>query len=227
MERDASATGPVVAVRGEVFYEVPPDIATFSVTASAFSKDRQEVLQELTDRVGSLREVLDAYADAISERATGGMSMNVVTKRDSEKVGGYRASVTTTVTVHDFTVLGDLMLRLGDHARTALSGPWWALRPGSPVHREARTAAVGDAVARAREYAEALGARVVGLIELSDIGLGGRPDAMPRAMTLAGHSQWEKETPQLDLEPQRQQVRTAVEARFLISEATVLSEPPA
>ena len=51
---------------------------------------------------------------------------------------------------------------------TALEGPWWKLRHDSPVHRQARQEAARDAVVRAREYAEALGARLLGLVELAD-----------------------------------------------------------
>jgi hypothetical protein len=234
MERDGTGTGTgtgtaaaVVAVRGEEFREVLPEIATFSVTVDAWSRDRQEALRQLTGRVESLREVMDGYRDAIEARETAGLFVYPETKRSSEKVSGYRAGTTTTVTVADFTVLGDLMLRLADHERTAVGGPWWALRPGSPVHREARTAAIGDAIARAREYAAALGARVTRLIELSDVGMAERPAVMARAMAFAGHAAPGEGGPQLDLEPRRQQVRAAIEARFSISEPTVLDEPPA
>ena len=48
---------------------------------------------------------------------------------------------------------------------------WWALRPDSPVYRDARLAAARDAMVRAREYAEAFGGSIAGLIEAADAGL--------------------------------------------------------
>ena len=64
------------------------------------------------------------------------------------------------------------MLRLADQDQVEVAGPWWSLRPDSPAHREARHAAIADALLRAREYAEALGARVTALLELADAGAG-------------------------------------------------------
>src|SRR5205809_6694974 len=158
-------SGPVVAVRGESVSEVDPEIATCAVTVSARDKDRQETLRRLTARVDAVRAVLDGYAGAIEKRETSGLSVYPETRPSSERVRGYRGTVTTTITVTDFTVLGELLLRLADQDQTGVSGPQWGLRPGSPAHREARRAAVDDAGARAHEYAEALGARLTGLLE--------------------------------------------------------------
>jgi uncharacterized protein YggE len=126
--------------------------------------------------------------------------------------------------VTDFTVLGELLLRLADQDQTSVSGPWWALRPGSPVHREARRAAIADAIVRGREYADALGARVTGLVEVADTGMsaGGAPRAMALALRGSADS---GAVPALDLDPQRQTVSATVEARFRISEPTVFAEP--
>jgi uncharacterized protein YggE len=44
----------------------------------------------------------------------------------------------------------------------------WALRPDSPFYRDARLAAARDAKVRAREYAEASGGTIAGLIEAAD-----------------------------------------------------------
>jgi uncharacterized protein YggE len=217
---------PVVAVRGETVREVDPEIATFAVTASARDRDRQETLRRLAGRVDALRALLDGYAGAIESRETSGLYVHPETKRSGEKVTGYAGRVTTTVRVTDFAVLGELMLRLADQELTSVGGPWWELRPDSPVYREARRAAIDEAVARAREYAAALGARVTRLVELTDAGLGGGVTFVERGMVPRGYAgSVDGGAPQLDLEPQRQQVRASVEARFLISEPTVLADP--
>jgi uncharacterized protein YggE len=124
--------------------------------------------------------------------------------------------VATTVTVSDFTALGDLMLRLADQDQVEVVGPWWSLRPDSPAHREARHAAISDALLRAREYAEALGARVTALIELADAGAAERPMTSRMAYGIGGGT--EGGPPELELDPQPQTVQAAVQARFAISE---------
>ncbi|MEU7930474.1 SIMPL domain-containing protein [Micromonospora echinofusca] len=207
--------GPVVAVRGEAYREVAPEIARFAVTARARDRDREATLTRLAERAAAVRVLLDAEGAGIDRRETGELRVRPETRRSGERVVAYSGSVTTTVTVSDFTALGELMLRLADQDQIEVAGPWWALRPGSPAHREARHAALADALLRAREYAEALGARVTALIELADAGAAEQPMMSRMAYAADGA---ESAPPELELDPQPQTVHAAVHARFAISE---------
>ncbi len=98
-----------------------------------------------------------------------------------ERVHRYHGRVNITAELVDFTALGELTTRLADLDLTRVDGPWWALRPDSPVHRQARQQAVREAVQRAREYAEALGTTLAALVELADIGAeNAQPYGAPR-----------------------------------------------
>ena len=114
----------------------------FSVTVSARGKDRQATLTQLTERAAELRSALDDYPDAIERRETGGVQIYPEVKRGSQRVSAYTGSVTTTVTVTDFTMLGEMLLRLGQPgtdlglravvvaaSRAASPGPRYAGRP--------------------------------------------------------------------------------------------------
>ncbi|MET7967872.1 SIMPL domain-containing protein [Micromonospora sp. NPDC005305] len=208
------ADAPVVAVRGEAYREVAPELARFAVTATARDRDRETTLTRLAERAAAVRVLLDAAEPAVERRETGQLRVWPETKRSGERVVAYHGSVTTTVTVVDFTALGELMLRLADQEQVELAGPWWSLRPDSPAYREARHAAIADALARAREYAEALGARVTALVELADTGLATAPSMMAKAAFARGG----EAATELELDPQPQPVQAAVEARFTISE---------
>ncbi|MDG4833227.1 SIMPL domain-containing protein [Solwaraspora sp. WMMD1047] len=209
---------PIVAVRGEVVREVPPEIARFSVTVAARQGDRPATLARLTERAEAIRGLLDRYGPAIERRDTADLSVRPEVKGSRERVVAYHGRVTTTVTVTDFEVLGELMLRLADQDQTSVSGPWWALRPGSPVHRDARRDAIAEAVGRAREYAGALGARVLSLVELADTGMTAQPVTMTRMSYGMARHDAGGAGPELDLDPQPQTVHASVEARFTISE---------
>lgn len=209
---------PVVAVRGAATLEVPPEIARFSVEVAARDADRQSTLARLAERVDGLRAALDEFASAIERRETSGLHVRPETKRRGERVAAYLGSATTTVTVTDLSVLGDLMLRLADRDQTSVYGPWWALRPDSPAYRHARRDAVADALARAREYAGAVGAELVRLVEISDVGLEAQPFAV-RSMAFAAGGP--EAAPSLDLDPQMQTVRAEVAMRFTITEPLV------
>ncbi len=206
---------PTVSVRGETLLEVPPELARFAVTVSARGKDRQGVIDRLAERSGAARALIDEYGAAVERRETGAFHLSPELKRTGEKVVAYTGSVTTTVTVTDFTVLGELMVRLADQDQAAIAGPWWELRPTSAVAGEARRAAIADALERAREYAAAVGARVDRLVEIRDDGGGDRP--MMRAVAYAGAAE-AGGLPSLDLDPQVQTVHAAVQVRLTITE---------
>jgi uncharacterized protein YggE len=215
--------GPVVAVRGEATREVDPEIASFSATVYARDRDRAATLSHLVARVETLRATLDEYASAIEKHETSRMSVYAETAKRGEKVTAYVGTATTTVTVTDLDVIGEMMLRVADSEHVAIAGPYWSLRPASPVYREARHAAIADAVERARDYASALGARVLGLVELTDSGMSGYIE--PTAKLAARAHAESMGVPEINLDPQRQLVRAEIEGRFTISDPTILADP--
>ncbi len=210
-----------MVVRGEATHEVMPELARISVTVAARDKDRAAVLARLTERAAVLRGLLDGFGDVIERRETGGVHVRPELKRSRERVSAYHGRFSTTVTVGDFTALGDVILRVADLEQASVSGPWWELRPNSPVVGAARRAAIGDAVSRAREYAAAVGARLDRLVEIADEG--GGPGGTVR---MAAYDAGGMEAGQLELEldPQMQTVYAAVRVRFLITEPANLGD---
>ncbi|MGW4941715.1 SIMPL domain-containing protein [Actinoplanes sp. NPDC004185] len=213
------AEQPMIVVRGEATREVPPELAIFSVTVSARDKDRQTALTRLTERAAELRTHLDDFPEAIERRETSGVQVHPELKRGGERISAYTGSVTTTVTVTDFTVLGELLLRLADRDQTSLSGPWWQLRPGSRAGADVRRAAIADALGRAREYAEAVGAQVDRLVEIADENAGGGGQPMMRMAAFGGAPEADLA---LEVDPQVQTVHASVLVRVTITEPTAL-----
>lgn len=209
----------MIVVRGEATREVPPELAIFSVTVSARDKDRQTALTRLTERAAELRTHLDDFPEAIERRETSGVQVHPELKRGGERISAYTGSVTTTVTVTDFTVLGELLLRLADRDQTSLSGPWWQLRPGSRAGADVRRAAIADALGRAREYAEAVGAQVDRLVEIADENAGGGGQPMMRMAAFGGAPEADLA---LEVDPQVQTVHASVLVRVTITEPTAL-----
>ncbi len=207
--------GPVVTVRGEAYREVAPEVARFTVAALARDREREPTLTRLAERAAAVRVLLDSSGPMIERRETGDLRVRPETRRSGERVVAWHGSVVTTVTVSDFSALGELMLRLADQEQVEVAGPWWSLRPDSPAYREARHAAIADALQRAREYAEALGAQVTELIELADEGGSAQP--MMAQMAFDARGAEAGGPPELELDPQPQGVHAAVRARFTIS----------
>ncbi|MFF6917075.1 SIMPL domain-containing protein [Streptomyces sp. NPDC012466] len=211
---------PRIAVRGEARLEVDPEIARIGITVAARGRDRRSALDDLTRRNAGVLDLVKSYGDAVERLETGAFSITPeLTKHGrGERVRTYHGSVRVTAELTDFTALGELTTRLADLDLTRVDGPWWALRPDSPAHREARKKAVHEAVQRAREYAEALGTTLSALVELADIGAESAPPAYPQApgrMRSAAFAGAAEDTPApLDLEPQRQRVHAQINARF-------------
>ncbi|WP_425474233.1 SIMPL domain-containing protein [Streptomyces alboniger] len=217
---------PRVAVRGEAHLEVDPEIARISITISARGTDRRDALTDLTRRNNTALDLIKTYGDTVENLETGALSITPeLTKHGrGERIRAYHGRVHVTAELTDFTALGELTTRLADLDLTRVEGPWWALRPDSPTHRQARQQAVREAVQRAREYAEALGTTLAALTELADIGADqptpaygyGGPAGGMRSAAYAGAADLAEEAAPLDLEPQRQHVYAQVNARFTL-----------
>ncbi|MFK0047262.1 SIMPL domain-containing protein [Streptomyces sp. NPDC090741] len=215
---------PRVAVRGEARLEVDPEIARIGITVTARGTDRRTALEDLTRRNNTVLELVKSYGDAVEKLETGAFSINPELTRHgrAERIRAYHGRVHVTAELSDFTALGELTTRLADLELTSVDGPWWALRPTSPAHGEARRQAVLEAVQRAREYAAALGADLAALVELADLGAENALPAYPPTapgggMRTMAFSASEETAPPLDLEPQRQTVHAQVNARFTMT----------
>jgi uncharacterized protein len=215
---------PLLSVRGEVTLEVPPEIVELMITLGVRDPKRERALELLAKRSEQCLTLLKSYGDAVEKIETGGVAVHPELGFFSrkEKVRAYRGQVRVKVTIRGFEVLGDLIARVSDQDMTALEGPWWKLRHDSSVHRRVRQEAARDAVVRAREYAEAVGARLLGLVELADEGLtteapAPRGHAAPAAGAVARARSTASAPAPIDVEPQAQVVRACVEARFTIS----------
>ncbi|GIF24566.1 uncharacterized protein YggE [Actinoplanes tereljensis] len=203
---------PTIVVRGEAIREVPPELAVFAVTVTARGRDKDAVLAHLTERAAVLRAELDGYGEAIERRETTAVQVFPEFKKAGDRPVAWTGSTGTTVTVADFTALGEMLPRLAGLEQASLSGPWWQMRPGSTAGAEVRRAAIADALDRAREYAAAVGSRVDRLVEISDelAGGGGFHPMMARAAMATDEA--------LQLDPQVQTVQASVIVRVTITD---------
>jgi uncharacterized protein len=125
------------------------------------------------------------------------------------------ASLFVSVTVRDFALLDPIGDALAAEDDAELHWVGWRVDDDNPAWPRIRAAAVEDAVAKGRDYAVALGGRLVAVDHLADSGLlgggdvAGGPVMFARAATPGGAGD---EPPSLD--PVPQQLVATVEARF-------------
>lgn len=212
----------LITVRGEAVVEGDPELAQITAVLHAHGADRAQIMRRLAGHDHVRSELINGFGDAIEQYEA---SQIIVHPRCPDEVRHgrpderYVGTVTWTITVVDFTVLGELVTRLADDDLAELHGPRWTLRPAGEIYRRVREAAVLDAVARGREYAEALGCKLTGLAELTDDGLttiaaSHHPHVHSAALVeeevlLAGAA-----VPSICTMPERQLVRARVLAQF-------------
>jgi uncharacterized protein len=223
---DTPAATATVIVRGEATVEADPEVVVFAVSVRARARDRREAMENLARRSAEFTALVKSFGEAIEKMETSDVSVYPELRRGrDERVRWYRGAMRSRLTVADLSVAGELVAKVSDLELCLIEGPWWQLRTGSAVYRKARAQAARAAVARAAEYAEAVGGRLLSLIELADTGLTA-PHQPPfhyaanRAMTSAAPSD---ETPVvIDLEPETQVVTATVEARFTMTQPSSL-----
>ena len=209
------STSPTVTVRGEGQVEGPPELATVTAVLHTSGRTAADVTRSLA---GLARRVDAAITDLVHDSVrTDPLSVTpVFDRRSGAKITGYTGRYSTRLTLADFSGLSDLVVALTGLPGAQVDGPLWSLRPGSTLERDARRAAVAAAVARARDYADALGATLGDLLELSDAEPGGGW-AMPRRYAMAFKG-GDEAPPEIDLEPQPQTVSASVTARFALAD---------
>ncbi len=220
----AETAGPCITVRGEAALEVDPELAVVGVSIMARDKERQRALDLLARRNEQILELIRAHGAAVErlDSSPAQVSPEIRDAKGRERILGYVARAGVTVTVSDFSILGDLVMKLADQEMTEVTGPWWQLRVDSPTRRQARLAAAQDALLRAREYAEAFGGRLSGLLEVADQHMlttarePGRAFLGAPAAAALGRPA-EAAAAEFDFEPAKQTISAQVEARFTMT----------
>jgi uncharacterized protein len=212
---------PVLSVRGEAYLEVDPEIAIVWVTVMARDKDRNRSVDLLAKRSGLVTGAIKKFGEAVEKLESGQVSVRPEFSggKPRERITGYVAQANLTVTIADFAILGDLVADVAGQELVAVTGPEWQLRQNSPVRRDARLAAAKDAMERARQYAEAFGGTITGLVEAADAGLLA-PDRQPQRFVFssrAAAATAPQSSPEFDFEPAKQTVTAQVEARFTMT----------
>lgn len=225
-------TSPTVSVRGEATIAADPELATLTITVEAQAGDHQAAMDLLSRRAQAVSDLVTRFAAGIEQSETSRLHVYPeLDHKKTEKVRRYVGRTSTSLVVHDFAVLSDLIVSAGSIDLVSVDGPWWRLRRDSDVYRQARLAAAADALTRARDYAAAFGAELVGLVEIADEGMSHQhepPMPMARFSRMSAEmSAQGADDSSFDLQPGRQQVIGQVEARFLLTQPDLSAVVPA
>ncbi|MBX9617597.1 MAG: SIMPL domain-containing protein [Hyphomicrobiales bacterium] len=149
--------------RGEA--HATPDIATLTigvVTQGANARDAAQANNRaMNEAVNSLKAGgVEARDLQTSNYTIQPLYTSDPNRSTTPRIASYRATNTLIVQIRDLTKVGDLLERAVSLGANTVSGPNFSLADPEMKRNEARKAAMADALARAKLYAEGLGFRL-------------------------------------------------------------------
>lgn len=224
---------PKLSVRAHAAATVPPDLVVLSGAVRAVAADKAAALAEAARALTALTDALSTLGavplDAEHSRAALTWSARSVTTEDEMldkadgrwgRSGRVFALVAVEITARDFDVLPRVETALARQPDFSVHGTSWRVDADNPRWTHVRADAIRSAVAKARDYAAALGGTVTGVEHIADTGLlgsggTGTSDWMEQASFASASragSRMDDATPSLD--PVPCELTATIDARF-------------
>ncbi len=169
-----------VSVNGEATVQAQPDTAIITIAVVTQNASASEAQAENASKTDAVVRAVKAAAGAGAEVKTSGYSLQpqyVYQQNETPTITGYNARNSVLVTTGELTKVGgviDAAVRAGANNIDNLS---FTLRRDQPARNQALTEATRNAVSKAQTLANALGGRVVRIVEVQE---GGPPIILAR-----------------------------------------------
>ena len=186
-----------VIVSGDSLVQAQPDTAILTVSVVTQAKNALEAQQQNATRSDAVVRMLKSAAGAGSEVKTSGYSLQpqrVYKENQPPTIVGYEARNTVTVTIGDLKKVGPVIDAAAESGSNDISGVAFTLRKDRPARDEALGLATREAISKANVIAQALGGRVVGILEVQEEGTV-RPRPIYEAEMVRGMMQKATTTP--------------------------------
>jgi len=171
-----------ISVDGHGVAAAKPDTAELRVSVIADEATAAAAMAGVSAKAGAILKALaalDAYGIAGKDIQTGSISLNPLYQRNQgnqqqqPKVIGYRASVDNRVRLGKPDGLGKVIDALTKAGADRLDGIRFLVADTKPLQAAARASAVKDAMAAAKQLADAAGVVVGDVLSISDAASGG------------------------------------------------------
>ncbi len=171
--RDSGKRLMRVMVMGDASVQAQPDTAILSISVVTQSRRALEAQTDNANKSDAVIRALKAAAGAGAEIKTGGYNLQpqrVYKENQPPTITGYEARNSVTVTLADLTKVGSVIDAAAQAGANNVDGIAFTLRKDRAVRMQALTEATREAVAKAQAIAQALGARVVRVLEVQEGG---------------------------------------------------------
>lgn len=186
-----------VTVSGDSIVQAQPDTAILTISVVTQAKNALDAQQQNAERSDAVVRTLKSAAGAGAEVKTSGYSLQpqrVYRENQPPTITGYEARNTVTVTIGDLTKVGPVIDAAAQSGSNDIGGVVFTLRKDRPARDEALALATREAMSKAQVIAQALGGRVVRIVEVQEEGTV-RPRPMYEAEMARGMVQKSVATP--------------------------------
>ena len=167
-----------VMVAGDSIVQAQPDTAIVTISVVTQNRRALDAQQENATRTDAVVRALKAAAGAGAEVKTSGYSLQpqrVYKEGQPPTISGYEARNSVTITLGDLTKLGNVIDASAQAGSNDISGIAFTLRQDRPARDRALSEATREAISKAQVIAQALGGRVVRIVEVQEEGFQQRP----------------------------------------------------
>ena len=162
-----------ITVSGDSIVQAQPDTAIITVSVVTQSKRAIDAQQENAAKSEGVVRALKAAAGAGAEVKTSGYSLQpqrVYRENQPPTITGYEARNSVTVTLSDLTKVGAVIDATTQAGANDIAGISFTLRKDRPARDEALAQATQEALGKVRVIAQALGGRLVRIVEVQEEG---------------------------------------------------------
>ena len=167
-----------VMIVGDSIVQAQPDTAILTIAVVTQNRSAITAQQENAAKSDEVVRVLKTVAGTGAEVKTSGYSLQpqrVYKEGQPPTISGYEARNTVTVTMSDLTKIGNVIDAAAQAGSNDVSGIAFTLRQDRPARDRALGEATREAISKAQVIAQALGGRVVRIVEVQEEGFQQRP----------------------------------------------------
>jgi uncharacterized protein YggE len=162
-----------VLVSGDSIVQAQPDTAVLNIAVVSQAKRALDAQQDNANKSDAVVRALKSAAGAGAEVKTSGYSLQpirVYREGQPPLITGYEARNSVTVILSDLTRVGTVIDAAAGAGANDVAGIAFTLRQDRPARDQALAEATREAVGKARVIAQALGGRVVRIVEVQEEG---------------------------------------------------------
>lgn len=163
-----------VMVAGDAIVQAQPDTAIISISVVTQGKRAIDAQQDNAAKSEAVIRAVKSAMGSGAEVKTSGYSLQpqrVYKEGQPPTITGYEARNSVTVTLGDLTKIGSVIDAAGLAGANDVGGISFTLRQDRPARDQALKEATREAVSKAQVIAQALGGRVVRIVEVQEEGL--------------------------------------------------------